>query len=164
MALSESSSTTPQVNVNSEHKTKSGSNRFLYVSSGTLSDTGRFLVVGALYGEELLQLPLQGLKSGSLHLLLPPTLQHDIVQRLGTVRGTGHSVAMFYLVKDFSIGHTYSKIERACMHTAIESVNQIIIVHYTQFGWPISEDCCFLIHASCHILIHLNEKDIIYCI
>lgn len=152
MALSESSSTTPKVNVNSEHKTKSGSNRFLYVSSGTLSDTGRFLVVGALYGEELLQLPLQGLKSGSLHLLLPPTLQHDIVQRLGTVRGTGHSVAMFYLVKDFGIGHTYSKIERTCMHTAIESVNQS---HYCAlhclFGWPISEDCCFLIHASCHI-------------
>lgn len=121
------------------------------MSSGTLSDTGRFLVVGALYGEELLQFPLQGLKSGSLHLLLPPTLQHDIVQRLGTVRGTGHSVAMFYLVKDFGIGHTYSKIERTCMYTAIESVNQIIIVHYTLFGWPISEDCCFLIHASYHI-------------
>lgn len=39
---------------------------------------------------------------------------------------------MFYLVKDFGIGHTYSKIERTCMHTAIESVNQIIIVHISQ--------------------------------
>ena len=89
-----------------EHK--ASQSRFLNPVVGLLSDIGSFLVVRSLHGKELLQFPLQGLKCGPLHLFLPPTLQHDVVQGFGTIWGAGHSVAVLHLMKNFSIGHTWN--------------------------------------------------------
>jgi len=47
---------------------------------GLMSVGGGLLVLGVGHGEEVLQLPLQGLEGGPLHGVLVPALQHDVVQ------------------------------------------------------------------------------------
>ena len=59
---------------------------------------GCLLVLGVVHGEEVLELPLQGLEGGSLERILVPALEHDLVQRRGTVLWARHAVAVLYLM------------------------------------------------------------------
>ena len=59
-----------------------------------------FLVLRVGHGEEVLQLPLQRLEGWSLHGVLVPALQHDVIQSWWTSLGLLHPEAMLHLVKD----------------------------------------------------------------
>ena len=58
-------------------------------------------------GEELFQLPLKCLECRSVHLVLRPAFQHDVVEGLGAVAGARHSVAVLDLVQHFCVRHPY---------------------------------------------------------
>lgn len=68
-----------------------------------------FFVLGVRQCEEILQLPLKSLKSGPFHGVFVPALQHNIIQGWRATLRTLHSIAMFNLVKHFSICHTWKK-------------------------------------------------------
>jgi hypothetical protein len=59
---------------------------------------GRLLVLGVVHGEEVFELPLQGLERGPLQRVLVPALQHDVVQRGRAVGWARHAVPMLHLV------------------------------------------------------------------
>ena len=70
-----------------------------------VSVLARLLVLRVGHGEEVLQLPLKSFKSWSLHGVLVPTLQHDVVQGGGAPLGGLHPVAVLHLMKDFCVCH-----------------------------------------------------------
>ena len=67
-------------------------------------DDGVCVLAGGLR-EKLLQLPLERLKRRPLHLILVPTVEHDLIERDGTAGGARHTIAVLHLVENFSIGH-----------------------------------------------------------
>ena len=66
--------------------------------------------------KELLELPLQRLKSWPLHLVLGPALQHDLVEGARAAGWTRHPIAVLHLVQNLRVGHP-------CQH--IETVHQL---------------------------------------
>lgn len=73
---------------------------------GRLVSVGRrLLVLAALHGEEVLQLPLQRLEGGPLDGVLVPALEHDLVERGRATGRTRHAVAVVHLVQHLGVGH-----------------------------------------------------------
>lgn len=73
---------------------------------GVTSVSRRFFILRSFHGKKVLQLPLQCLESGSLHCVLVPALQHDIVEGCRATRWTWHTVTMLHLMQYFGICHT----------------------------------------------------------
>lgn len=65
-----------------------------------------FFVVALVHGEEVLELPLEGLEGGSTHWIFVPTLEHDLVECWIAVGRHWHTVAVLNLTEDFGVGHT----------------------------------------------------------
>lgn len=59
---------------------------------------GRLLVLRVVHGEEVFELPLQGLEGGPFEGILVPTLQHDFVEGRQTILRARHAVPVFHLV------------------------------------------------------------------
>ena len=75
-----------------------------------LASVGRGLFVLRVgQSKEVFQLPLQRLEGGSLHGVLVPALQHNLVESWRAARGALHAVAVFDLVQDLSVGHPWKK-------------------------------------------------------
>ena len=55
--------------------------------------------------EEFLEPPLQGLKRGPWFRVVSPTLQHDLIQGIGTLTGARHAVAGWDCLQDLCISH-----------------------------------------------------------
>lgn len=70
---------------------------------------GRLLVLGVVHGEEVLELPLEGLEGGSLQRVLVPALEHDLVEGRWAVLRTRHAVSVLHLVEDFGVCHAWKK-------------------------------------------------------
>ena len=71
-----------------------------------LASIGRGLFVLRVgQSKEVFQLPLQRLEGGSLHGVLVPALQHNVVEGGWTARRTLHPVAVLNLVQYLGVGH-----------------------------------------------------------
>lgn len=66
---------------------------------------GRLLVLRVVHGEEVLQLPLEGLEGRPLQRVLVPALDHDLVEGRRTILWARHAVAVFHLMQHFSVCH-----------------------------------------------------------
>ena len=65
-----------------------------------------FFVLRIWQCEKVFKLPLQGFERRSLHWVLVPALQHNVVEGWRTARRTLHPVAVFHLVQDLGVGHS----------------------------------------------------------
>ena len=65
-----------------------------------------FFVLRIWQCEKVFKLPLQGFERGSLHWVLVPALQHNVVEGWRTARRTLHPVAVFHLVQYLGVGHS----------------------------------------------------------
>lgn len=75
---------------------------------GPGSVSGRLLILRIVHGEEVLELPLQGLERGSLQRVLVPAFEHDVVESGRAILRTRHAIPVFHLVKDFSVCHAWT--------------------------------------------------------
>ena len=55
--------------------------------------------------KKVFQLPLEGLKGGTVHLILLPAVHHDLVHHFGTVRWAGHPVPCGKPLDHLIVGH-----------------------------------------------------------